>query len=212
MIIFNPGQEYQISHPVAGGDDCLSIMVDPAILDELSGPGLLVDRRRGIFSGQSLAIGPRSQTLSTILTHGLRTTRLDELEAEILALALVRQSLGEASRRGARSTYGRRKLVERAKLALMQDVARRWTLKEIAAEVGVSAIHLAQVFSQHEGIPLYRYHLHLRLARALDLLPDCTDLTGLALDLGFSSHSHFTYQFRRRYGKSPSSFQRELAV
>ena len=212
MIIFNPGQEYQISHPVTGGDDCLSIMVDPAVLDELSGPGLLADRGNGVFCEQSLPIGPRSQALSTTLTHGLRTRQLDELAAEILALTLVRQSLGEASRRVVRSTYGRRKLAERAKLALMQDVARRWTLKEIAAEVGVSAIHLAQVFSQHEGIPLYRYHLHLRLARALDLLPDCTDLTGLALDLGFSSHSHFTYQFRRQYGASPSAFQRTLTA
>ena len=212
MIIFNPGQEYQISHPVTGGDDCLSIMVHLAVLDELSGPGLLADRGKGIFSVQSLAIGPRAQALSATLTHGLRTRKLDELEAEILALALVRQTLGEVSRRSARSTYGRRKLAERAKLALIQDVARRWTLKEIAAEVGVSAIHLAQVFSQHEGIPLYRYHLHLRLARALDLLPDCTDLTGLALDLGFSSHSHFSYQFRRQYGLSPSAFQRALTA
>lgn len=211
MIIFSPGQEYQISHPVAGGDDCLSIMVDPEALDELSGPGLLADRGKGVFSEQSLAIGPRSQALSITLTHGLRAKKFDEFEAEILALALVRHSLGEASRCNSSSTYGRRKLVERTKLALMQDVARRWSLKEIAAEVGVSAIHLAQVFSEHEGMPLYRYKLHLRLARSLDLLPDCTDLTGLALDLGFSSHSHFTYQFRRQYGASPSAFQRKLA-
>jgi len=36
-------------------------------------------------------------------------------------------------------------------------------------------------------------------------------LTGLALDLGFSSHSHFTSQFRKQYGKSPSAFQSAIA-
>jgi AraC-like DNA-binding protein len=81
-------------------------------------------------------------------------------------------------------------------------------LGEIAGEVGVSTTYLAQVFSEQEGIPLYRYHLQLRLARALDLLPKREDLTGLALDLGFSSHSHFTSAFRRHYGISPSEFRR----
>ena len=40
-------------------------------------------------------------------------------------------------------------------------------------------------------MPLYRYHLRLRLARALDLLADADDLTDLAFGLGFASHSPF---------------------
>ena len=45
------------------------------------------------------------------------------------------------------------------------------------------------------------------LARALDLLPRCDDLTTLSLDLGFSSHSHFTAAFRQTYGRTPREFQ-----
>ena len=63
------------------------------------------------------------------------------------------------------------------------------------------------MFQQVEGLPLYRYQLRLRLARALDLLADDPDLTNLALDLGFSSHSHFSTAFRQAYGRSPSSFR-----
>src|SRR2546422_7505974 len=48
----------------------------------------------------------------------------------------------------------------------------------------------SQAFQQMEGLPLYRYQLHLRLARALDLLRTSEDLSALSLDLGFSSHSH----------------------
>jgi AraC family transcriptional regulator len=40
------------------------------------------------------------------------------------------------------------------------------------------------VFRQTEGIPLYRYHLRLRLARALDLIARCDDLSALAAELG----------------------------
>jgi AraC-like DNA-binding protein len=97
--------------------------------------------------------------------------------------------------------------VDRAKLVLASDLGRRWTLAEIAAEVRGSPVYLTQVFQQVEGLPLYRYQLRLRLARALDLLPQYDDLTALSLDLGFSSHSHFSAAFRQAYGRSPSEFR-----
>jgi AraC-like DNA-binding protein len=98
-------------------------------------------------------------------------------------------------------------LVDRVKLVLASDLARRWTLAEIAAEVRGSPVYLTQVFQQVEGLPLYRYQLRLRLARALDLLALYDDLTDLSQELGFSSHSHFSAAFREAYGRSPSEFR-----
>jgi len=37
-------------------------------------------------------------------------------------------------------------------------------------------------------------------------------LTSLALDLGFSSHSHFSAAFKRAYGQTPSAFQRSARI
>ena len=68
------------------------------------------------------------------------------------------------------------------------------TLADIAAVVGVSPVYLTQLFQQVEGLPLYRYQLQRRLARALDRLGERVDLTELALDLGFSSYSHFKHK------------------
>jgi AraC family transcriptional regulator len=70
------------------------------------------------------------------------------------------------------------------KLLLLSDLSRRWTLAEIGAEIGGSHVHLTQLLTQVEGVPLYRYHLRLRLARALDLIAHHEDLAGLALELG----------------------------
>jgi len=91
---------------------------------------------------------------------------------------------------------------------LAGDLARRWTLAEIADQVRCSPVYLTQVFQQVEGLPLYRYQLRLRLARALDLLARYEDLTSLSLDLGFSSHSHFSAAFRAAFGRTPSEFRR----
>jgi AraC-like DNA-binding protein len=73
-------------------------------------------------------------------------------------------------------------------------------------------VYLTQLFRQVEGMPLYRYQLRLRLACALDLLGRCADLTSLSLDLGFSSHSHFTAAFRQAYGRTPAEFQRSVRL
>jgi len=129
------------------------------------------------------------------------------LEAESLALTLVQRALGAHTTHAAGASVGRRRLVDRAKLVLASDPARRWTLAEIAAEVPGSPVYLTQVFQQVEGLPLYRYQLRLRLARALELLALYDDLTALSLDLGFSSHSHFSAAFRKLYGRSPSEFR-----
>jgi AraC-like DNA-binding protein len=129
------------------------------------------------------------------------------LEAESLALTLVQRALGPRTTHAAGASVGRQRLVDRVKLVLASNPFRRWTLAEIASEVRGSPVYLTQVFQQVEGLPLYRYQLRLRLARALDLLGQYEDLTTLSLDLGFSSHSHFSAAFRQVYGRSPSEFK-----
>src|SRR5262249_8851267 len=91
------------------------------------------------------------------------------------------------------------------KLALAGDLARRWTLHQIAAAVGGSPVYLTQVFQRVEGVPLYHYQLRLRLARALDLMGQYDDLSALGLELSCSSHSHFSAALRQAYGRSPRS-------
>jgi AraC-like DNA-binding protein len=146
------------------------------------------------------------------LRHRLHGGNIEKLEAEVSTLMLLRHVLGGRTSHAALGSARRQKLVDHAKLVMSSDLGRRWTLAEIAAEVGVSPVYLTQMFQQVEGIPLYRYQLRLRLARALDLLGEYHDLTTLAFDLGFSSHSHFSAVFKRAYGQSPLGFQRSTRI
>ena len=210
VLFFNGDDGYRISHPVAGGDACLSFAIDAALLHELAPPHQLRTGPAVAFRHQRLRIDPRAQALVALLRHSLNRGVAEILEAETLALTLVRRSLGERTAHAAAASAGRQKLADRTKLVLSSDLTRRWTLNEIATAVGVSPVYLTQVFQQVEGLPLYRYHLRLRLARALDLLGDYDDLTALGLDLGFSSHSHFTAAFRQVYHCTPAEFQRSI--
>jgi len=212
VLFFNRGEEYRISHPVAGGDACLSIGVADQWLDELAPRQQLRDRGGLAFRLQRLRLDESAQAMVATLRYSLDRKVAEPLQAETLTLALIRQSLGERTSAAASASAGKQKLVDRAKLLLSADPMRRWTLSEIGAEVGVSPVYLTQLFRQVEGMPLYRYQLRLRLARALDMLGRCDDLTGLSLDLGFSSHSHFTAAFRQTYGRTPAEFQRSLRL
>jgi len=208
VLFFNANEGYRVSHPVSGGDGCLSLAISEPQLRELAPTALLHAGARLAFRPQRLRIDPRAQALVALLRHSLRQKIAEPLEAEPLALTLVQRALGPRTTHAAGASAGRQRLVDRAKLVLASDPARRWTLAEIAAEVRGSPVYLTQVFQQVEGLPLYRYQLHLRLARALDLFAQYDDLTTLSLDLGFSSHSHFSAAFRRVYGRSPSEFRR----
>jgi AraC family transcriptional regulator len=207
VLFFNSGEGYRVSHPVPGGDACLSLAISEPLLRELAPKALLREGAALAFHRQRLRIDPRAQVLVALLRHSLHQGIAEQLEAESLALTLVQRALGPRTTHAAGASTGRQRLADRVKLVLASDPARRWTLADIATEVGGSPVYLTQVFQQVEGLPLYRYQLRLRLARALNLLAQYDDLTALSLDLGFSSHSHFSAAFRETYGRSPSEFR-----
>jgi AraC family transcriptional regulator len=207
VLFFNASEGYRISHPVQGGDASLTLIISEPVLRELAPPTFLRDSPTLAFRQQRRRIDARAQVLVALLGHSLRHYIAEPLEAESLALTLVQRTLGPRTTHAAGASVGRQLLVDRAKLVVTSDLGRRWTLSEVAAEVRCSPVYLTQVFQQVEGLPLYRYQLRLRLARALDLLAQYDDLTALGIDLGFSSHSHFSAAFREAYGRSPSEFR-----
>jgi AraC-like DNA-binding protein len=208
VLFFNATEGYRVSHPVDGGDRSFVVALSEEFLRELAPAPMLIASGALRFRHQHQRIDPHAQTLVALLRHRLTDGALEGLAAETQLVTLISHSLGPRTSHELRATRARRSLVDRVKLLLLSDLSRRWTLAEIGAEMGSSPVYLTQLFRQVEGVPLYRYHLRLRLARALDLVPHHEDLTALALDLGFSSHAHFTSAFRQTYGRTPSEFRR----
>ncbi len=81
----------------------------------------------------------------------------------------------------------------------MSDRFRDWYEHERDCNVKTVKM-LRSVDSAKHGTAEYR--------RALDLLGRYDDLTQLGLELGFSSHSHFSSAFRQAYDRTPAEFQR----
>jgi AraC-like DNA-binding protein len=86
-------------------------------------------------------------------------------------------------------------------------------LRDLATDVGVSPFHLARIFRADTGESPHQYLLRIRMDRALSRLSlGESDLSRLAHDLGFSSHSHFSTVFRRHFGDTPARVRASLVM
>lgn len=96
-------------------------------------------------------------------------------------------------------------LVEAAKRTIASNLDRNISVRELSRSMCCSPWRLCRAFRRATGQTITSYRHALRMQVALERLRQSdTDLTDLALELGYSSHSHFTHVFRRHLGITPS--------
>ncbi len=131
-----------------------------------------------------------------------------QLLADVVQAAFAQHGFQRRRRREA-TDADHAERVEAAKVYLAGRLGEAIALDDVARAVHASPFHLARLFRQRTGIPIHRYLTRLRLRASLEHLADgADDITSLALDLGFSSHSHFTGAFRAEFGQTPSEVRR----
>jgi len=208
IVYVRAGEPYRISGPVGGG--YCELIITPAV-EVLSELARTSDRNlfdHPLFRRRAVRAGPRLQALRATYRHTLTAReKIDVLAAEELTLEVLRASLCTNWRRPAPNAVVTTRLIRRTKEFLQENLSKRLRLVDIAKGVGASPAYLTDLFTRVEGVSLHRYLTQLRLARALDELSAVTDLTTLALDTGFSSHSHFTLAFRQWFECTPSQFR-----
>lgn len=80
----------------------------------------------------------------------------------------------------------------------------------VSARCGREYSVLSKLFSETEGVSVEQYYLAQRLELAKELLVyDELGVSEIAVRLGFSSTAHFSAQFRRLTGLTPSDFRRQ---
>ena len=133
--------------------------------------------------------------------------------AEECALALLVRLLPTAdqSLRPGEPTARQRRLVRDADAWIGSNFAQQCSLNALARILGVTAPYLARSYRAVTGQSMHARLTGLRLATAMSRLADSErDLTGMALDLGFASHSHFTHSFRKEFGITPREARARL--
>jgi AraC family transcriptional regulator len=219
VVFFNAAEPSRFSHPLPGGDDCTILAVETQRAFELVARHSPRDAQN---PDRPFSVG-----------HGLSSRRVAHLHYELLnrirsrdaALALD-DALSELADESVRVVYGarhaspirrtpcaatsrrRRDLLEAVKIAINGSLESPPRLGELARSFGCSPFHLSRVFREMAGVSLRRYVQQLRARIAADRLArGARDLTELALDLGYTDHSHLTNAFRSEWGRPPSRFR-----
>ena len=100
-----------------------------------------------------------------------------------------------------------RERVERVTAILRQNFCKPPSLEEIGRRAGCSPFHLSRTFSRETGFTIPQYLRKLRMERAAELLQSGKyNVTEAALEVGYSSLSHFSQAFCQTMGCCPGLF------
>ena len=206
VVFYNRGQAYTRKKiDETDASDWFMIASD-IVRDAVSqlDPGA-ADRDERIFPFFTAPASARAYLTQRMLHSALSDgTPIDALAVEETVLGLLDDVIRAAHARHAKL----RDSIEAVKALIASRPAANMSLRELAAHAGCSPFQLCRTFRATTGQTITEYRHALRLRLALNALRESrAELTEIALDAGYSSHSHFTMAFRRRFGLTPSEFR-----
>jgi AraC family transcriptional regulator len=220
VMFYNTGQEYQRDKLSQRGDVCEWFLFGHQVLrDALAvfNPDVKESPQKP-FPWSHGPSDPSSFLLQRLVVeHILTHPQPDPLFIEESLLAVLETVLQNADRahHGTPSKdnlkhASRADIANAVKTLLTTRYSERLTLDQIAEQVNYSPYYLSRVFRSQTGFTIHQYLNQIRLRTSLEFISrQDTDLTDLALTLGYSSHSHFTQNFRRAFGTPPSELRRK---
>jgi len=209
--LWNRNTEYRIRHPVRGGDQCtifrLTAAGTRALNDEREWRGS--GHRAATFARRALPLDGATYLLHRTLLRAAQcgAAKDDPIALEEPAFELIRRLCLDADH-VPEAAEGNRDLAARVQEIIARGFTEPLSVEFIAKSVGCSPFHLSRIFRRATGLTLHRAIIRLRLREGLErLLDEPLQISRIALDVGFASHSHFTDAFRNEYGQSPQQFR-----
>lgn len=219
VVFYNQGQSYQRDRLSDAGDISQYFGFQPQILLEVlqeHDPALL-EQRETPFRFTHAPSDARSYLLQRLVVQHLLSVARADVDAvfiEEVSLYLLERVLANALPRGrspaqtAATRRAHRDLAHDTRSLLANCFQESLTLTEIAETLYTSPYHLSRVFRQQTGQTIHQYRNQLRLRAGLSSVLDSDlDLSTLALQLGYASHSHFTQAFHRAFQFTPSALR-----
>lgn len=150
------------------------------------------------------------------LYRALRCGAPDELEVTEAAAELltdVARAFGACREEINPPSPAVRRRLQAAQAYVAADPARDHRLSDVARIAGCSEFHFARLFRAETGQSLRAYRKRLRLRLALKLISGGhDDLSAVALEAGFNTHSHMTASFQEAMGRTPSAARERIAL
>ncbi|MET0506023.1 MAG: helix-turn-helix transcriptional regulator [Luteibacter sp.] len=216
IFLTTSGKPYELSWTAEGRDDfivmhvCLGIDLMGRVARTLHGSEKLLISD---YSGRADRTFVRLLTLLKRELTGDSASAQPMIEAlsQALALHVVRSHAMPIRTGGIVSSRGLSAESLAVAVSALSDIASPVPVADdLARRCGLSVSQFSRAFKQSTGLSPHAYATRSRMEKAKSLL-ETTDLPILqvGLDVGYTSASHFTAQFVRAYGITPSAFRRD---
>jgi AraC family L-rhamnose operon transcriptional activator RhaR len=161
--------------------------------------------------------------LRECMTHldalaALRHRRHEHHRGDIVGrLSLLFSQLGQAVAQTARTLPdaggSAHPAVGRAMRLLESDLARQWTLAELAEDLHLTPGHLVRLFKNATGLPPMAYLAQARAEHAAVLLLHSDEpITGISRAVGWPDQNYFARRFKAHYGLSATMYRKRFAT
>lgn len=219
VLFFDTNDPFEIHHPVQTPDSCTVISLSDRLIDELC-------TLPGQDASPFFAVGATLTTPSIALAHHdllwsmFHCTTSDLIYREEKALLLVAEIFTELQKRRTSAVLKTSRHVsnemtsgyavaDKVLLYLNENFRAEITLQGVADAVNRSPFHLCRSIKNYTGQTIHQHLTTLRLDSALKLLRTSKQpITEIALELGYSSHSHFTALFKQKFGVTPLHYRK----
>ena len=202
ILVGHPGDEYICTHDHVCGDECLSFLLAPELVEAIG------DRAEVWRIGSApplpelMVLGELAQAAA----DGRSDIGLDEV-GQVFASRFVELVSGRSRDPVTTSSRDRRRAVQTA-LWIDAHSHREIDLEQAAGQAGISPFHFLRLFSSVLGVTPHQYLVRSRLRHAARLLADDElSITDVAYDVGFGDLSNFVRTFHRAAGVSPRRFR-----
>lgn len=216
VLFAKPETTYRYFHPADCGDNC--VVIRPSLSALSSASDEILQSIQACFARTSMLVSPQSALLLSELLQLLNSSEpMICIEESLLnILQELSRQISDPSSRGASLTEGQsathpRDLTEYVKTLVIRTFPNPPSLNQMAGILNHSPAYISRTFSNQCGISIRKYITRLRLRTATTLMEQGSlNLSAVGTDCGFYDQSHFTREFARFYGISPSAYRRNL--
>ncbi len=100
--------------------------------------------------------------------------------------------------------FSDKKVVNSTYELIKDSLDTNFSLEELASNSSLSKYHFLRMFKKEFGLTPHNFIINQRINKAHDLIKNGMKISQASLEVGFNDQSHFTRNFKKIYGYTPS--------
>ena len=209
LILINPGAVHTGEAADERGFELRALYPSISLMEtavfELTG-------RRALPYFKEVLLDHRWATNSVSSLHKAILRGASTLESESRLLWMMAQLIKQYADIGStEANLGKeKKAIQQVRNYIEEHFSESVTLNMLAQHVALSPYYLLRAFRSEVGMPPYAYLENVRIRHTQQLIKAGKPLAEVAADVGFSSQSHMTRQFKKIIGVTPGQYARQV--